>query len=570
MSRIFALTKIILKSSGEYLMGPASNKKQKRAAKSRGPWGTIILFLALFAITGFSLGMSAFSISLLAVNAQVVPELVTLASPFAFIFLWIFTMTIVISTFFLSNDTQTFLPLPVKPSEIFFARFMSCLFSTYLLEFLFLLPIFIGFNVAVEPFWTVYIYQLFLFLALPLLPLAITFLLAMLIAKVFNIAKHRDLFNVIMAAVMVGIILVMQFTLQSPAMGDPNDPNLIADLLKDAVSQMGGLAYILQFPRDAMIEAGTNGLFGLVVFLFFSAAIFMFAFYIAEKNYLKIMLDSDVSKGKKRGKANLDKEMLKEQKVSSPFFSLVIKEWRTIMRSPNYVFQLVVPPILVLVIYGVTFGVMFTSGAEGMPELSIDQLIAMAQSFVTNDRGGLVLLMTGISLFIASMSQVSATAISREGRNAYLMRVIPQKPVDQIRAKIFLGISISSVILLVLYVSVAIVLQIPLFTFIQIIIPSFIALILANYLMVLVDVKSPMLVWENELAPVKQNKTVFFGMLICWALAIVFTIGGIFLLTATFPVFYAFAAVSVLCALGVYLIERAIQKKGSAILNSIE
>lgn len=570
MSRIFALTKVILKSSGEYLMGPVSNKKQKRAAKSRGPWVTILLFLALFAMTGFSLGMSAYSVTLLASNAGAVAELVTLAAPFAFIFLWIFTMTIVISTFFLSNDTQTFLPLPVKPSEIFFARFMSCLFSTYLLEFLFLLPIFIGFNVAVQPFWTVYIYQLFLFLALPLLPLAITFLLAMLIAKVFNIAKHRDLFNVVMAAVMVVIILIMQFTLQSPAMDDPNDPNLIGDLLRDAVSQMGGLAYLLQFPRDAMIEAGANGLFGLVVFLFFSAAIFMFAFYIAERNYLKILLDSDVSKGKKRGKVNLDKEMLKEQKASSPFFSLVIKEWRTIMRSPNYVFQLVVPPILVLVIYGVTFGALFVSGAEGMPEISFDQLVGLAQAFVTNERGGLVLLMTGVSLFIASMSQISATAISREGKNAYLMRVIPPKPVDQIRAKIFLGIIVAIVTLLVFYVSIGILVQIPFFTFIQLIIPSFFALILANYLMVLVDMKSPMLVWENELAPVKQNKTVFFGMLICWVFAAVFIIGGAFLLSINFPVFYAFAAVSVLCALGIYLIERSIQKKGSAFLNSIE
>lgn len=570
MSRIFALTRVILKNTGEYIFGSGNKKNQKRAAKAKGPLVSLLLFGAIFLLSGFSLGGSAYSFVYLAVNEGVVSELVTVAIPFVFIFLWIFTFTIVISTFFLSTDTSVFLPMPVKPSDIFFARFISCLVSTYLLQVLFLLPMFIGFNIAVQPYWTSYIYQLLVFLAIPLIPLAVTFLMAMLIGKFFNIAAHRDLFNIIMAMLMIVVILVMQFAFQGGSMGDPNMEVSIEGLLRDTVAKFGFLNLIFQYPRDAMVEAGANGLFGLVVYLFMSAATFLVAFYVAEKSYLKILLHSDASKNKKRGLANLDKEMLKDEKNSSPFWALVRKEWRTIMRSPNYVFQLVIPPLLIIVIYGVTFGIMLGSGAEGMPQLSLPALISLAQGFVTNNRGGLVLLITGISMFIASMNQISATAISREGSNAYLMRIIPQKPMDQIRAKILLGILVSGSILLVFYVSIGIVLMLPIFTLLQLIIPSFFALVLANYLMILVDIKSPMLVWENELAPVKQNKTMFFGMLICWAFATVFTVGGSFLLMVDFPIFYVFALVSMLCGLFVYLLERMIAKKGSTIFYSIE
>ena len=173
-------------------------------------------------------------------------------------------------------------------------------------------------------------------------------------------------------------------------------------------------------------------------------------------------------------------------------------------------------------------------------------------------------------MFIASMTMISSTAVSREGKNAFLIKTWPLSPVTQMRAKITIGTLITAVLLLLAFVALGIIAQInPIYLLLSFI-PLIILLVVANYVMLLVDAAHPFLDWENETAAVKQNKNGLWGMLICWGIGIVFGGLGALSLFARINAIWSFLIVTATAVAILLLIEGSIKKKGPAVFKGIQ
>lgn len=173
-------------------------------------------------------------------------------------------------------------------------------------------------------------------------------------------------------------------------------------------------------------------------------------------------------------------------------------------------------------------------------------------------------------MFIASMTMISSTAISREGKNAFLIKTWPISPVIQMRAKLTIGTAITAVLLFVGFVAVGIIAQLNPLYMLMSFIPLIILLVVANYAMLLVDAAHPFLDWENETAAVKQNKNGLWGMLICWGIGIVFGGLGFLSLFARINAIWSFLIVTAAAVALLLWIEGSIKKKGPAVFKGIQ
>ena len=129
-------------------------------------------------------------------------------------------------------------------------------------------------------------------------------------------------------------------------------------------------------------------------------------------------------------------------------------------------------------------------------------------------------------LFIIQLSFVfnnmSITAISREGKNAILMKCIPINYYTQFKMKVVLGIIInmfSTAIVIAIFYGIT---KISLLYLFVVIVLATLLNISENYLMLILDLKRPNLDWSAESEAIKQSKNSFLKMLIEILLAVYF------------------------------------------------
>ena len=65
--------------------------------------------------------------------------------------IWVFLMSItnILTVFYYSNDIEVLLPLPLKPAQIISAKFLTVLITQYVMSSFILLPIFITYGLKV-------------------------------------------------------------------------------------------------------------------------------------------------------------------------------------------------------------------------------------------------------------------------------------------------------------------------------------------------------------------------------------------------------------------------------------
>ena len=246
-----------------------------------------------------------------------------------------------------------------------------------------------------------------------------------------------------------------------------------------------------------------------------------------------------------------------------------MKEFRDIVRSNTNVIQLVVPPFLILIIGAISIFVTIfgqESSAEGL-----QTIINNMRSLITFDSGFLIFFVTAFALFLSSMTLISACAISREGKNASLLKYVPVSPFIVMISKTFWGITLTSIIEIIVILGLGFGLNIHWSIIVLCIVTSISATILANIIMYLVDLYRPYLDWVNEIDPIKQNMNVLFSLLACWAVAIVFIILGYLSMANNFTnIFVAASVIIGICFIIILALLLHMKKNKSKIFDKIQ
>lgn len=498
MSKFLKLTRVLLKNSS------SSFKTGYGSKKSIGLLLILLIcFLPLISLITGSIAMSYDAVKALHLETLLLSSSFTAACA-AMIFFGIFY---VLSIFYFSEDIDILLPLPLKPYEILGAKLVIVTIFQYLLEVIFVLPIFIAFGIKAGSI-LFYINAIILYLTLPVIPTIICAIFSIILMSFTKLIKNKDRFKFISG--FIGILFAVLINIFMQKIGGKNSQ--IANTLKNNKGTMNTVSNVLPTSKFAAYSLnGTNLanaeinllLFLLITILF--VAVFLIA---AQTLYFKGAVG--ISQSSSKGKKLTNEQFNKASNRSSVISSYTLKELRLLIRTPSYflnciLFSVFFPPIiLVIMLHG------------------SDKIVTA----VPMNNGMFLVIASGIIAVISSMNMITPTAISREGKNFFIMNYLPVSYEKQIISKVLSGIIVSAVSAIIFSAAGIALLKIPLINAVLVLIIAGLGIGAYSFLGIILDLKFPKLEWETETEAVKRNFNgviMIFGSMIFTAMLSIIT-----------------------------------------------
>ena len=557
MKNMLYLTKVLFINSFSGLGFGSSKKKEK---KSNSIVGVIVLLLILGLFVAAPMVLTGYSIGIMFKGLDLYPIFSSFL-PIMSLMVLLFSIFGIISTFYLSSDMDTLLCLPFKPKDIILAKFFNSLTSVYLIELMMMTPILFGIGIGAGANFLYYINTILVTIFLPIVPLSIFGILIVSLMRYTALNRFKDKMQYILTGLIIVFVVVIEI-ISSTSVGEaPED-------LGVALSSMDNtLSYVLFYTIPASFSlSSSNILISILSMLGLIAlsvgSVFLFSL-VAEKTYIKGVLGKPqvaVKKEKKEVK-------IKEEKKVSVFVELIKYDFKTIVRSPTYNMNLLIPVFLVPIIFVISFGFGFTEGAE--IDMSFNEIIAMVKEMINVKEGSIFTFVFAGLTFFTSFTMTSSSAISREGKQAFFLKTVPVAPLTIINSKIFLGVVLGVLPCLLVLIVLLVVGLINILDCILFLVPLIFFVVLTNYLSIIVDLKKPLLNWENETEAVKQNINSLFEMLIDWGLTIVVVLIGILMIFIKLPAFVASLLLSLYLGGACVIIYELLRIKGLKVFDKI-
>jgi ABC-2 type transport system permease protein len=425
----------------------------------------------------------------------------------------------VLSAFYFSNDLGMLIPLPYKPWEVLAAKLLTIMTGQYLPILFTFAPAAVVYGLKSQAAPEYWVAALLVFLGLPVLPLIIATVFSVVLMRVVNLSRRKDLWAVIGGFALTLLIVGSQFYLQF-SMADADPEAIMAELLQRADGLVEALgSYFPPSVWAAKAMAYASSPLGWLNFLLFSAVTVAggaVLLALGERVFYQGVI-SGMERGRRVGAGRAKLARGKERPL---LWSLALMEIRLFMRNPGFVLNGLIGYIL--------FPMMailpkFAPMEDGNPFALIGQ-VASAE-----------LIMGGIALFFvvtSAMSMIPATTFSREGRYLWFPRTLPLT-IDQILAGRILGAQVINVCgSLLSAIAVAVVFRFPPLAVLSgCVLGVLLSTGFAGLLTVL-DLARPMLNWTNPVKAVKSNLNSIFALIMAVGLCFGFGWGMYMLVKA--------------------------------------
>lgn len=487
--------------------------------------------------------------------------------------IFFFAITMVISVFYMTSDLEALLPLPLASWQIVGAKMTMALVYEYLWVLFFIAPVLVGYGVAAGSGIAYWISVVLGCLALPVVPLCYAGLITMVVMRVFKKIRNKDLLSTL--GLGVSILFAFGISAFSQLMGTTAGSGDLVQILTEKAGLIKTMGNV--FPNFRFLSNGLEdgSILQILLFILTSlvfAAVFLF---VAQKIYLQTAVGMSEASDKKRRLTRA--ERVKASRERKPVYTYTMIEIKKMVRTPTYFFNCVlmcliwplfimIPLIFSLMGSGLALGTIFRSSGF------VQEISAVLKDEISF--GIAMVVVAGISAFVGSMNMTTATAISREGTDYYIMKYLPMSYTDQLRAKVasgFIFSFIGSVIYIVLIEAVLIFLGMNILILPLSVIMNVAMLLLLNYVQLLLDLAYPKLVWENEAAAVKNNFHAAVGMFIGLGIGTILVVVAILLYNLTGISSYILVPVFMLLLIGVtWLIRKGTYAYGERRLESLE
>lgn len=512
MRTILSLTRVLFLGSGYAGFGSDARKSRKLAGKIGNT--VLFAFLAVYmlAISSFS----AWSLYDLLAPVNLGAMMVGLYLSAGVMVVFFFGILYVMGVFYFASDVEKLLPLPLHPEQIITAKFLVSMLYEYLFLLVLVAPALTVYGIRSGAPAVYFLTLLLVFVLLPVIPLAIASVIVMIIMRFTPFARNKDRFN--MFSMVLALVLSLGFTfgMQSMATMEGFDLTNLITASADRIARITASAFPgTAFAASAVAGAGTrDGLLSLLLLLLCVAAAFALVLAAGRLLYFKGVIGVSSSGAARR---KLSKEELNRAGQSgSPFLTYIAKDIRVLLRTPIYLINCVLMNFLWPMFLVLPF-------LSGDAELSLIQIQSLGHTLLfEGQRPGLIISL-GIafagSMLIASTNGIAASALSREGSQLYIMKVVPMSYNRQVLAKVTVGLIFSAIGCLMIVPIIITLLRPPIWYVLLLaaILPG--ALLLPNLCGILFDLLWPKLHWENEAMAVKRNMNVLYTMLAALFLA---------------------------------------------------
>ncbi len=488
-----SLTNVILKSS-------------KRTNKNRGD-GKKETFLSFIA---FSIVFLSLAIAMTIISYIVTQKLIQINQSYTFInillvmnFFILFTKSVFesLNVLYFSKDLKILLRMPINSKDILHAKFINMIISEYEMETIMLAIPMVVYGILNNVNIIFYIYMITILLILPIIPILITSLITSVIMRFTNKIKNKSkvmYIAIIFTSLLTGIILS----------GFGSGGNSTTTKFEEIIMKTNGLSekisdqFILIKPimNTLLNYNNIKGLQNLILYILENVIIYIIIIFIISKIYLKGAIGTTIN-SQKNNKNRLETLTIKDFKQKNINKSYILKELKTISRTPIFLIQCIIIPI----IYPITIIV-----ASIILAIFANKFIDIWGNLAQRANQTI-----GVAMFL-SLGQVfymmnfsSIIAVSRESKNVILTKYIPITLSKQFKLKTILGIilNILAGILVTIFYYMCTKNKV---TTILIFIELLLINLIGEKFKLLVDLKKPQINWNSEYTMMKQNTNVMY------------------------------------------------------------
>lgn len=505
MNRFWALLKILLTNYLGFSLIQIKNPANRTKYLKKLGIGLIIV-IALAPTIFFYVKMLIMGFDVLAPLGQE-GAILTLGMIIVSAIVFFFGVFYVVNFFYLAADAQNLLALPLQAWQVLGARFTLTLCYEWLTELPFLLPpiMVYGIKAGVSPLYWLWAFLGFLFV--PVLPLSLATIPTIVVMRFANLSRRKDLFKVLGGLLVLALVIAYQFMFQRAA---PNimNPDFLRRLFTEPTGLMNYLSRVFPHTRYlglSLVNAGkAAGVLNLLIFTAISILAMVLAWATGEKLYFKGLVGSTETTAKRKVLRSEDYKRL--EKSSPAWWSYCIKEVRLLLRTPNYFMNHVMANLLVPVLVLVPFYIQ-SRNKVAMPWASL--------MVKPNGQTILMVIVIGLVMFLVGSTAITATSISREGKEFYISKLIPLSFKQQIKAKMLSAYLFSFIGAVFMVLAFTFLLPFSLALVAALLGISAVAIIPFIEFGMMLDLLRPKLEWENEQQAVKQNTNLLFSLLFC-------------------------------------------------------
>ncbi|CAM3530214.1 hypothetical protein [Erysipelothrix anatis] len=518
ISRIITLTRVLLKTSRDQIMKSGLSQRKKKKNKRMSSVGRKVLFgilyLYIFGIVGF------FSYQLIAaLNAVGQPGL-AIQMLFIGVSVYLLLMGIIFTptVFYFSKDIERLLVMPIRPLEIVSAKLLTTFVLMVEQMAMFTIPFGIAYFVVVNPGWSFIPFYILANLFLPLLPVALSVGIIIILFTFIPFFKNKDVFTYISMFIGFAMVFFFIFAIQ---IADPESSFNIEQMLLSLQSGDNALINLLSgiFPSSDFLARGivNTSLLSIIIGIVISIVSTIAIIFLTQFMYFKGAIGISEGTAKKRKMSH--SETYSESISKSQRRAILEYDFKNILRTPtymmNYFLIVLIMPLFMFLPILLSGGLVEIMG--GLPMVAdffkqVDSMQLLMIFFI----GGFL-----IAFFMSAMGTISSTAFSREGRSMLSFSVMPIPFETLLQAKILLGTLTMVIVPLLIGVVGLIIVRVPVLSFIGYMIAAVLATVCENTIAMVTDVYAPKLNWENEQQAVKNNFMAVVPMFVMMGLSII-------------------------------------------------
>jgi len=434
------------------------------------------------------------------------------------ILILLFGIYYVIASFYFARDLEFLIPLPLRPGEVMASKFAVIVINEYLTVAAVVLPVVVTVGVLARGGVGYWVNAALVYLALPIIPLAVVSIVVVAMMRVINVSRKKDALILIGSLVLIGASFAVQIGLgRSAGNGGPGaSARALAAFFTSPDSLLNRVGAV--FPpgiwATKAIAGGFSGegLANLALLLGVSVVAFAGMVVAAEKLFYRGLVGLGETTGKRR---RLTRDEM-SRRVSSgrrAFAAIFGREWKIMNRTPIFLLN----GVLVSVFIPAIFVLMATidrggrggasGGGGGGDPMALLRAMMSANPLVV---------ILGAALFMTICGSINGTAsstFSREGAQFWISRTIPVAAREQAAAKFLhsylvamLGVATASVV-------AAVFLHLKAAHLAPAVGLSLVAGVLLTAVGMMIDLARPLLDWTNPQKAIKQNLNVLLALL---------------------------------------------------------
>lgn len=411
MSRFYSLVKAVFSQDMNIL------RYRKKPGTSR--LGNATITIALIAVIMGGIGYYAYMMTRTLVGfgiAELLPIFFVIAFSIVSLFEGIFKVQ---SLLFECSDDNLLFSLPIPKSQIFLLRIGK--FITFQVAFnaLFMIPAFAAYALIVHPGATFYIFSCLMLILVPLIPTAIAIIAGYLVRGLSLRLRFRKFFQIVFSFIALAAIIAIMM-----------NANSLVEAFAANAGDIAAFASQIYYPAGAyarlITEFNPADLLGLLAFCILPLAVVV---YLCSRRYFHLISLARSTPTAKHRHVEFSAQS------RSATGSLVRREISRYFSSPVFVTNTLVGVVLLFI--GVILGAINLDnlgaffGASG-EEFSFDELLtALPTIYICT------------LVFMLTMTSITSSAISIEGKSFNLTKSLPVSPLRILLSKLLASLVIT-------------------------------------------------------------------------------------------------------------------------------